>query len=190
MSRHKHLDGLDQEINAHIEAEIEENRARGMSADEARRNAFIRFGNQAAAKEESYNVWHAVWLQQAQQDIRYAVRTLLRNRRFATTVILTLALAIGMNTAVFSVIEAVLLRPLPYPHPQKLVWLASFSRDYQPEHDNWVSRADYSTWSERTKALDETAGCRSSLSRRSKGSNSTSWSGSMGVPSRTVPFQV
>ncbi len=115
MARREHLDSLDQDINDHIEAEVEENLARGMKPEEARRCALIRFGNRVAIKEDAYGVWHLAWLQQARQDARYAVRTLLRNRRFAATVILTLALAIGMNTAVFSVIEAVLLRPLPYP---------------------------------------------------------------------------
>lgn len=157
MSRHRHLDGLDQEISDHIEAETEANLERGMKPDEARRIALVRFGNRTAVKEDTYTVWYPAWLQQAGQDTRYAVRTLLRTRRFASAVVLTLALAIGMNTSVFSLMEAVLLRPLPYPQPRRLVWLASFSRDHQPEHDTLVSRADYTTWSERTRALDKTA---------------------------------
>jgi putative ABC transport system permease protein len=157
MRRHPHLDSLDQEIRDHLEAETQDNLDRGMEPAAARLAALRKFGNVALVREETYNVWHPVWLQQLLQDAHYALRTLRRNRRFAGTVILTLALAIGMNTAVFSVIEAVLLRPLPYPEPNRLVWLAAFQRDYQPENDNHLGRADYTAWSSQTHSFESTA---------------------------------
>ena len=66
-----------------------------------------------------------VWMEQLLQDVRYALRSLSLNPGFATAVVLTLAIAIGMNTAIFSVFNAVVLRPLAYPHPDRLVWLAT-----------------------------------------------------------------
>jgi predicted permease len=157
MKRRRHLNHLDEEIREHLEAETQDNIDRGMTPTEARLAALRRFGNVTVVREETYNVWHPVWLQQVLQDARYALRALGRNRRFAGTVIFTLALAIGMNTAVFSVIEAVLLRPLPYPEPDRLVWLAAFDRGYQPENDNHIGQADYTMWSSRTNALESAA---------------------------------
>lgn len=124
MHRQTPLDRLDQEIQDHLEIETRDNLDRGMNPVKARRAARLAFGNVALAKQEAYNVWHPVWLQQLLQDTKYALRSLLRNRRFAGTVIFTLALAIGMNIAVFSVVEAVLIRPLPYPEASRLAWLA------------------------------------------------------------------
>jgi hypothetical protein len=151
------LDRLDQEIQDHLDIETRHNLDRGMDPAEARRAARLAFGNVALAKQEAYNVWHPVWLQQLLQDTKYALRSLLRNRRFAGTVIFTLALAIGMNTAVFSVVEAVLIRPLPYPEASRLVWLAAFDKDYQAENDNHIERADYTAWSTQARAFDRTA---------------------------------
>jgi putative ABC transport system permease protein len=157
MHRRTPLDRLDQEIQDHLEIETRDNLDRGMDPVEARRAARLAFGNVAMVKQEAYNVWHPVWLQQLLQDTKYALRSLLRNRRFAGTVIFTLALAIGMNTAVFSVVEAVLIRPLPYPEANRLVWLAAFDRDYQAENDNHIERADYTAWRTQTRAFDRTA---------------------------------
>ena len=157
MHRQTPLDRLDQEIQDHLDIEIRDNLDRGMDPVEARRAARLTFGNVALAKQEAYNVWHPVWLQQFRQDTKYALRSLLRNRRFAGTVIFTLAMAIGMNTAVFSVVEAVLIRPLPYPEASRLAWLAAFDRDYQAENDNHIERADYTAWSTQTRAFDRTA---------------------------------
>src|SRR5580658_9056782 len=107
MKRRKQLDGLDQEIRDHIEAETQGNLDRGMTADEARRAAFCKFGNVSRVREEAYAVWHLIWLEQLLQDVRYGARTFRRNPGFSAVIICTMAIAIGMNTAVLSVVEAV-----------------------------------------------------------------------------------
>jgi putative ABC transport system permease protein len=157
MKKRDHLDGLEQELHDHIEAEIRDNLARGMSPDRARQAARIKLGNISSIREEAYSVWHRVWLEQLVQDIRFGLRTLRRNPGFTGTVVLTLALAIGMNAGVFSVIEAVILRPLPYPEANRLIWLASYSTDELSEHDNLVSRVDYSNWKDQARTMQSTA---------------------------------
>ena len=157
MKKHDHLDGLEHELHDHLEAEIQDNLARGMSPDQARYAARLKLGNILSIREEVYSVWHRVWLEQLVQDIRFGLRTLRRNPGFTGTVVLTLALAIGMNTGVFSVIEAVILRPLPYPDAHRLIWLASYTTDELSEHDNLVSRVDYSNWNDQSRTMESTA---------------------------------
>ena len=117
------LDDLDRDIRDHLERETEDNIDRGMAPDEARRQAMLAFGNVALAKEDTRRVWVWAWLDEARQDLRYAARTLLKNPAFTTTAAATLALAIATNTAMFSVLNAVLLRPLPYRSPEQLAML-------------------------------------------------------------------
>ncbi len=117
------LDDLDRDIRDHLERETEDNIDRGMAPDEARRQAMLAFGNVALAKEDTRRVWVWTWLDEARQDLRYAARTLLKNPAFTTTAAATLALAIATNTAMFSVLNAVLLRPLPYRSPEQLAML-------------------------------------------------------------------
>jgi len=114
---------IEAELNSHIAMRIEDNIAAGMSAEEARRDALVRFGNRRVMKEQTTGVDAALFLETIWDDVRYSLRQLRKSPGFAVTVILTLALGIGPNTAVFSVMNSVLLRPLSYPQPGRIVQL-------------------------------------------------------------------
>lgn len=119
------LNGLDEDIRDHLARETQDNLDRGMPPDEARRQAMLKFGNVALTREDTRAVWTWQWLDQIVQDSRHAIRALRRNPGYAAVAVLTLALGVGANTAIFSVVHSVLIRPLPYASPEQLVSISS-----------------------------------------------------------------
>ena len=116
---------LDAEMAAHLELAIEENLQRGMPPEEARRQALIRFGGMEQATERLRDARALPTLDELSQDLRYALRTFRRDRGFVAIAILILMLGIGANIAVFSVVNTLLLRPLPFRDAGRLAWFAS-----------------------------------------------------------------
>jgi hypothetical protein len=116
---------LDAEVASHLDFAIEENIARGMTPEEARRQALIRFGGVQQAREQQREARGLPWIDVLIADLRFTFRTLRRDRGFACVAILILALGMGANVAVFSVVNTILLRPLPFPGSGRLVRIAN-----------------------------------------------------------------
>lgn len=128
---------LEEEIASHIAMATEENIRSGMEPEEARRKAMVKFGGVEQAKEKQRESRGLPGLETLLQDLRYTMRTLSRDRGFATVAILILALGIGANVVVFSVVNTILLRPLPFYDASRLVWVA-------PQNANGLSASTYS----------------------------------------------
>src|SRR5256885_4506080 len=125
----RELEGeMDEEMRLHLELEVEELERRGLRPGEARRQALLAFGGVERFKEEGRDARGTRWLEDLARDLRYSGRALARNRGYAASVVLTLGLGIGATAAIIALVNAVLLRPLPYPDSGRLVALQHAAR--------------------------------------------------------------
>jgi len=148
-------DDLERELRAHLDLEAEE-RGDGPDSHEAARYAARRaFGNVTVVREAIHEMSRWTVVEQFEQDLRYGARLLSRSPAFSIVAVLTLALGIGANTAIFSVVNAVLLRPLPFPEPNRLVRI--FESSSKGNQRNVVNPLNFLNWRERTRSFQQMA---------------------------------
>jgi predicted permease len=147
---------LAEEINAHIAQEIEDNLARGMSAEEARRQAHVKFGSRENVREDLWE-WNSVRpLEDMLRNLRYVARTLRRAPGFTLAVVLVMALGIGASTAMFTVVRSVLLKPLPFREPARLIRLYEHSADDKFAY-NFVAGGIFAEWKKQSHSFSDLA---------------------------------
>ncbi len=155
-SRRRKQNDFAAEIASHIAIETDRLRQEGLSAADSETAARHKFGNPGRAEEHFYESRRILWLEDLRKDLRYAVRMIRQSPMFAATVILTLALGIGATAAIFSVTDAALIRPLPFPEAQRLMIL--YER-WQGDLDN-LAPADYLDYRHQAKSFQDLAGYR------------------------------
>src|SRR6204780_1846777 len=149
---------LDEEIRAHLELLAEEKMAKGMDPEQARREARIEAGGIEQVKENVRSSRAGAWLDVLGQDGGFGIRVLIKNPGFTLVAVLALALGIGANTAMFSIVNSVLLRPLPYAQPDRLVKIwTRFTNIGLPDDQNWISAPEFRDITELNKSLSDVA---------------------------------
>lgn len=145
-----------EELESHLQLHVEDGIRSGLTLSEARRAAIVKLGGIEPTKERHRDRRGIPFLETLARDLAYAARMLRRNPGFAATVVLTLGLGIGATTAIFTVVNAVLLRPLPYPDPDRLVYIAS---NWRASGDSdFAYTADYAAWRNHSRTLSQIAG--------------------------------
>ena len=154
LRRNKLEQELGRELQFHIAERISEFKSTGLSEDEARRRVRQEFGGIEQVKEECRDARGTLGLESTIQDLRYTVRTLRYNPGFALAAIVTMTLGIGANTAIFSAVNAALLRPLPYKQPERLVSISDIVQGMK----NWPSTyPNYLDWQRQNRSFEEIA---------------------------------
>ena len=149
---------LDDELRAHLEHQVEKYVQSGMSPEKAERRARLEFGGLDQVKEECRDSWGVRIITEFGQDVRYGLRQFRRNPGFTAVAVITLALGIGANTAVFSVVRAVLLSRLPYSDPDRLVCITDVFPGVLPSSlDNLVADPDYLHWRDQNQVFQSVA---------------------------------
>jgi putative ABC transport system permease protein len=146
------INDIDREMRLHVEMQVDANIRAGMSPAEAREKAMRSFGNVNRAVAAAYDVKGGGIFEVLVQDIRYGVRMLAKHKAFTSIAVITLALGIGANTAIFSVVNELLLRPLPYHDAERIVTVWEVSP--RGRHQNSTSRANFRAWREQTTSFN------------------------------------
>src|SRR5215813_7862066 len=149
--RRRREEELEEEIQSHLRMTIRDRMERGESAEEADQAARREFGNVGLIKETTRAMWGFGTLETIWQDLRYGARMLLMRPGFTVVAVITLALGIGANTAIFSVVNAVLLRPLPCEDPDRLVHFLNFNQQGYPEDS---SLPDFVDWRDQSRSFE------------------------------------
>lgn len=155
VQRRHRTDELDEEIRLHLDLRVQRNLERGMTPADARTTAVRQFGDPTRVREAAAEVWISLWLDDVWQDLKFGARWLKRSPGFTAIIVATLAVGVGVNTAMFSVINSVLLQPLPYPAPDRLIWIAN--SDLGCSGDCFNSRADFAIWAREAPSLESAA---------------------------------
>jgi len=148
---------LDEEIASHIRLAIADRVERGETADEAARAARREFGNVVVVKEVTREMWGWIALEQLVQDVRYACRALRKAPGFTAVAVATFAFGIGANAAMFSVIDAVMLRPLPFPQPERLVSVTEVDQRRGDAGSSSVAWPNFFDWRSRSRTFERMA---------------------------------
>ena len=149
------INDIDREMRSHLELQVEENIRTGMPAEEARERALRSFGNVNRAVDAAYDVKGGGLFETLTQDVRYGARMLAKHKAFTSIAVLTLALGIGANTAIFSVVNELLLRPLPYRDADRVVMLWEVTPEGRRQ--NTTSRANFRRWREQSTSYQQLA---------------------------------
>ena len=147
---------LDEEVRSHLRMAARERTEQGESTEQARASALREFGNVALVKEDTRDMWGWSWLETLLQDLRYGLRMLRKNPGFTAVAVLTLALGIGANTAVFSLVDTILLRPLPYRNPAQLLLVSETLPQMGGDTEIGVAAAEYLDYRDRNRSFVQT----------------------------------
>ncbi|HEY8413010.1 MAG TPA: ABC transporter permease, partial [Pyrinomonadaceae bacterium] len=149
------INDIDREMRSHVDLQTEANIKAGMSPAEAHAQALRSFGNINRTLDEAYDVKGGGLFETVMQDVRYGARMLAKHKAFTAIAVITLALGIGANTAIFSVVNELLLRPLAYRDAERIVMLWEVTP--QGRHQNTTSRANYRAWRDQSSSFEQIA---------------------------------